>query len=125
MVSVLPVAKALGFFSFPCQPEDPFTVYSLQDEPMPKGNDMLEPMLKFSVTCPNCALKSVSEIPIALIANALLTGKGIRLHSVCHDHYWTATFAEREQLRESLSVLKLEPHPPQERAHAEKIHAAG
>jgi len=41
----------------------------------------------------------LAEIPIAVIANALLIGKAIRLYSKCHDHYWTATFAEREQLR--------------------------
>jgi len=71
---------------------------------------MPEPILKFPVTCPHCALESVSELSIALIANALLTGKGIRLHSTCHDHYWTATFVEREQLRKSLRVLRLETH---------------
>lgn len=69
---------------------------------------MHEPILKFSVTCPDCALESVSEMPIALIANDLLTGKAIRLHSICHDLYWTATFAEREQLRKSLAALKIE-----------------
>jgi hypothetical protein len=72
---------------------------------------MPEPILKFPVTCPNCALESVSELSIAVIANALLTGKGIRLHSACHDHYWTATFAERDQLRKSLRALKLETRP--------------
>jgi hypothetical protein len=69
---------------------------------------MCEPILKFPVTCPDCALDSPSEMPIALLANALLTGKSIRLHSDCHDHYWTATFAEREQLRRSLAALKPE-----------------
>jgi hypothetical protein len=85
---------------------------------------MPEPILKFPVTCPNCALESVSELSIALIANALLTGKGIRLHSTCHDHYWTATFTEREQLRKSLTMLKLDTHTFQERPHAEQFHAA-
>jgi hypothetical protein len=66
---------------------------------------MPEPTLKFPVTCPACALESVSEVPIAVIANALLTGKGIRLHSSCHDHYWTATFVEREELRNALALL--------------------
>jgi hypothetical protein len=69
---------------------------------------MREPILKFPVTCPDCALESLSELPIAVIANALLTGKGIRLHSNCHDHYWTATFTEREQLRRSLRALNPE-----------------
>lgn len=78
---------------------------------------MPEPFLKFHVTCPDCALESVAELSIALIANALLTGKGIRLHSHCHDHYWTATFTEREQLRKSLQVLNLETHTFRERPH--------
>ena len=69
---------------------------------------MPEPTLKVPVTCPECALESVSEIPIALIANALLTGKSLRLHSNCHDHYWTATLVEREILRTSLATLKVE-----------------
>jgi hypothetical protein len=76
---------------------------------------MSEPTLKFPVTCPACALESLSELPIAVIANALLVGKGIRLHSNCHDHYWTATFVEREGLRRSLALLQIEPHlKPQE-----------
>jgi len=64
---------------------------------------MPEPTLKFPVTCPDCALESVSEIPIAVIANSLLTGKSLRLYSYCHDRYWTATFVERERLRKSLA----------------------
>jgi hypothetical protein len=69
---------------------------------------MQEPTLKFPVTCPDCALESLSEIPIALIANALLTGKSLRLHASCHDQYWTATFIERQQLRKSLGAMKIE-----------------
>jgi hypothetical protein len=74
---------------------------------------MPEPTLKFSVTCPDCALESVSQIPIAAIANSLLTGHSLRLYSHCHDRYWTATFTEREQLRNSLAAFKVEPHTHQ------------
>jgi hypothetical protein len=87
---------------------------------MPKGNDMPEPILKFSVTCPNCALESVSEIPIALIANALLTGKAIRLHAQCHGQYWTATFAEREQIRGALREIRVDIPTATLRTHAER-----
>lgn len=74
---------------------------------------MPEPTLKFPVTCPACALESLSEVPIAVIANALLTGKGIRLHSTCHDYYWTATFVEREELRNALTLLPIDsPRQP-------------
>ncbi len=80
---------------------------------------MPEPTLKFSVTCPDCALESVSEIPIAVIAGGLLSGKGLRLHSICHDRYWTATFTEREQLRKSLAVLKIDARANRNSRHPE------
>jgi hypothetical protein len=85
---------------------------------------MPEPILTIPVTCPHCALESLTEMPIALIANALLIGKAIRLYSKCHDHYWTATFAEREQLRKSLAALKMTPHTHRGQPHAKQLCAA-
>jgi hypothetical protein len=85
---------------------------------------MPEPILTIPVTCPHCALESLAEMPIALIANALLIGKAIRLYSKCHDHYWTATFAEREQLRKSLATFKMAPHIRQGQPHAKQFHTA-
>lgn len=85
---------------------------------------MSEPTLNFSVTCPECALESLSEIPIARIANALLIGIAIRLHSTCHDHYWTATFAERDRLRQSLATFKIEADTDQNSQHAVQLRAA-
>lgn len=82
---------------------------------------MKEPTLKFSITCPDCALESISEMPIAVIANGLLTGKSLRLHSKCHDRYWTATFTEREQLRKYLAALATEPPAHQTQAHAKQF----
>ena len=82
---------------------------------------MPEPTLKFSVTCPDCALESVSEIPIAVIANSLLTGKSLRLYSYCHDRYWTATFVERERLRKSLSTLHIDTHTTPTRPQSEEL----
>jgi hypothetical protein len=82
---------------------------------------MPEPSLQFSVTCPDCALESVSEIPIAVIANGLLTGKTLRLHSHCHDRYWTATYIEREKLRISLAMLKIDTHTNQNQPHSEEL----
>jgi hypothetical protein len=84
---------------------------------------MPEPILKVYVTCPRCALESLAEMPIALIANALLIGKAIRLHSRCHNHYWTATFVEREQLRKSLAALKIESHTHKVAPRAEQLEA--
>lgn len=85
---------------------------------------MPEPILRISVTCPHCALESLAEMPIALIANALLIGKAIRLYSKCHNHYWTATFAEREQLRKSLAALKIESHTHKVAPRAGQLEAA-
>jgi hypothetical protein len=82
-----------------------------------------EPTLKIPVTCPDCALETLSEIPIALIANALLTGKSLRLRSTCHDHYWTATSVEREILRKSLASLKVEATTREGSQHSIQIHA--
>jgi hypothetical protein len=65
-------------------------------------------MIKFAVTCPDCALESDLELSIAIIANSLLTGKSIRLYAGCHDQYWTATFVERGQLRKALAELKVD-----------------
>jgi hypothetical protein len=84
---------------------------------------MPEPTFKFSVTCPDCALESVSEISIAVIANGLLTGKSLRLYSSCHDRYWTATYTERERLRQSLAALKMEPLAHQAQSPADEFCA--
>ena len=90
-----------------------------------KGSEMPEPTLRFPVTCPACALESLSEMSIAVIANALLTGKGIRLHSNCHNHYWTATFVEREELRKSLALLQIESTTHQPRSQPRRFDAVG
>ena len=94
--------------------------YSLFIRARAKGSDMPEPTLKFSVTCPDCALESVSEIPIAVIAIGLLSGKSVRLYSNCHDRYWTATFTEREQLRMALAVLKIDTRANRNSPHTEQ-----
>jgi hypothetical protein len=68
---------------------------------------MQEPILQFLVTCPACALESPCEMSVAVIAHALLSGRGICLHVQCHDQYWTATFLEREQLRTALKEMRV------------------
>jgi len=82
---------------------------------------MPEPTLKFSVTCPDCALESVSEMPIAVIANGLLSGKSLRLYSNCHKRYWTATFTERQQLRKSLAMLNVDSHANEDQPDSEEL----
>ena len=70
------------------------------------GNDgaWKEPGVRFPVTCPICARALLTELSVALIAEALITGSSIRLHASCHDVYWDATELEVEQIREYLSA---------------------
>lgn len=86
---------------------------------------MPEPSLLFSVTCPDCALESITRMSIALIANGLLTGTTLRLHSNCHDCYWDATFVERDKLRKSLATLDIGKHAKQNNSHSEELAFAG
>jgi hypothetical protein len=62
---------------------------------------MPDPSMQIPVTCPECAMESRTALSIAVIASALLTGNSIRLYAGCHDIYWTATFVERERLRQA------------------------
>src|SRR5882672_10231457 len=63
-----------------------------------------EPGVRFPVTCPICARALLTELPVALIAEALIVGSAIRLHAACHDVYWDATELEVEQIREYLGA---------------------
>jgi hypothetical protein len=63
-----------------------------------------EPGVRFPVTCPICAQAQLTELPVALIAEALMVGSSIRLHASCHDVYWDATELEIEQIREYLGA---------------------
>jgi hypothetical protein len=68
------------------------------------GNDgaWKEPGVRFPVTCPICARALLTELPVALIAEALIGRSSIRLHAGCHDVYWDATELQVEQIREYL-----------------------
>ena len=63
-----------------------------------------EPGVRFPVICPICARALLTEVPVALIAEALIVGSSIRLHASCHDVYWDATELEVEQIREYLGA---------------------
>jgi hypothetical protein len=63
-----------------------------------------EPGIRFPVTCPLCTRAMVTELPVALVAEALLIGSSIRLHVGCHDVQWNATDIEIEQIREYLGT---------------------
>lgn len=85
---------------------------------------MSEPTLTILVICPDCALESISEMPIAVIANGLLTGKSLRLYSHCHDRYWSANFTEREGLRKALAELNMQPLTHRAQSPAKQASAA-
>jgi hypothetical protein len=84
---------------------------------------MPDPSMRIPVTCPECALESLSKLSIAAVASALLTGKTVRLYAGCHDIYWTATFVERERLRQTLRVIQVDAM--QLRKEAEPVPAPG
>jgi hypothetical protein len=63
-----------------------------------------EPGIRFPVTCPICARALLTELPVALIAEALMVRSSIQLHAACHDVYWDATESEVEQIRSYLGA---------------------
>lgn len=75
-----------------------------------------EPRVRFPVSCPICARALLTELPVALIAEALIRGASIRLHAGCHDVDWDATQLEVEQIRQYLGAgavthARVEPRP--------------
>jgi hypothetical protein len=63
-----------------------------------------EPVVRFPVNCPICARSSLTELPIGVIAEALMMASSIRLHAGCHDVHWDANDLEVEQIREYLGA---------------------
>ena len=71
---------------------------------------MNELTIRFPVTCPLCARELLMELPVALVAEALVKGSPIRLRASCHDICWDATQSEVEQIREYLGVVAFASH---------------
>lgn len=71
---------------------------------------MKEPNVRFPVACPLCARELLAELPVALVAEALVEGSTIRLHASCHDIFWDATELEMEQIREYLGAVRIASH---------------
>jgi hypothetical protein len=69
-----------------------------------------EPGVRFPVTCPICARALLTELPVAVIAEALIMGSSIRLHANCHDVHWDATELEIEQIRQYLGAGVVTDH---------------
>lgn len=70
---------------------------------------MQELTIRFPVSCPVCAQPSLTEMPVGQIAEALIAGLPIRLHTNYHDVYWDATQVEIEQIREYLGAVLIAP----------------
>jgi hypothetical protein len=64
-------------------------------------------LLRIPVVCPECAKELLTELPTASIAEALATGRSIRLYASCHGKAWQANCLEREQLRDYLEAATL------------------
>jgi len=63
-----------------------------------------EPSVNFPVTCPKCRQEILAQLPIGSVADALISGKPVRLYAACHDVYWDAHHTEIEQLREYMGA---------------------
>jgi hypothetical protein len=68
---------------------------------------MSEPWLRLPVTCPRCAAEELFNIPVAIVAAALLRGAAIEFHVRCHDLRWSADPGEIQQLREYLASVEV------------------
>ena len=77
---------------------------------MDVAKEWQEPGIRFPVTCPLCTQAMLTELPVALIAEALMARSSIRLHVGCHNVYWDATEVEVEQIREYLRAGVLIEH---------------
>jgi hypothetical protein len=63
--------------------------------------------LRVPVICPNCGAEQLAELSADRIAKALREGRPVRLHSSCHDRWWSATYVETEQVRQYLGATSL------------------
>jgi hypothetical protein len=68
------------------------------------GRRLKELTVRFPVTCPVCLKELLTELPVALVAEALAMGSPIRLRASCHDISWDASKSEVAQIREYLGV---------------------
>ncbi len=66
---------------------------------------MADPWLRFPIVCPQCGKEELLNLPVAILAAALLKGAAIEFHVNCHDLRWSADRIEVEQLREYLASV--------------------
>jgi hypothetical protein len=65
-------------------------------------------MIRLPIVCPKCGDELLTEFPVALLAESLLTRDDVQLHSSCHQITWTASPSEREQIREYLATVSID-----------------
>jgi hypothetical protein len=66
---------------------------------------MNEPTIQFPVTCPVCGTEALGEYSVADVADALISRSGpLQLRASCHNHRWTASKLELQQIREYLGA---------------------
>jgi hypothetical protein len=78
----------------PVAPPNPFRVTTMK-----------RPIVRFPVICPRCGEESLTEVSIALAAEALMRNEGAQLKAACHNLYWTASPAEMQQLRKYMGAV--------------------
>ena len=66
--------------------------------------DMKDPEVLMPIQCPQCRQEWLEGFPVALVADALLSGNRLRITSRCHSREWHASAVEMEQMREYLSA---------------------
>jgi predicted nucleic-acid-binding Zn-ribbon protein len=66
---------------------------------------MDSPVISVAMKCPRCGNESFAKFQIAAVAEALILENPIRIHAPCHDEWWTASYSERQQIREQLIVV--------------------
>jgi hypothetical protein len=65
---------------------------------------MKDPEVLMPVQCPECREEWLEGFPLALVADALLSGSRIRIRSRCHSTEWNAGAVEMEQIRQYLGA---------------------
>jgi hypothetical protein len=57
------------------------------------------------VVCPKCGNEHLTEVPIAVVADALIKNESVYLRAACHDAAWNASPTEIEQSRQYLGAM--------------------
>jgi hypothetical protein len=61
-----------------------------------------EPEILIEVKCPECGQSTLACLPVAAVADALISGSGFRLSGKCHSAEWEASPADIATIRAQL-----------------------